>query len=46
MAPYVVPIVRSVSQINGKSKPNFSAKALFAAAVSNETPRMTAPFAS
>jgi len=46
LAPYAVPIVRSVSQRRGKLKLNFSAKALFAAALSNDAPRMTAPFAS
>jgi hypothetical protein len=37
-----VPIVRSVSQISGKLKWNFSANALFSAGVSNDAPRMTA----
>lgn len=37
-------MARSVSQIRGKVKPNFSAKALFSAGVSKETPRMTAFF--
>jgi hypothetical protein len=46
LAPYAVPIVRSVSQISGKLKLNFSANALFAAGLSNETPTMTAPLAS
>ena len=46
MAPYAVPIVRSVSQINGKLKLNFSANALLASALSNDAPRMTAFFAS
>ncbi len=46
LAPYAVPIVRSVSQRSGKLKWYFSAKALFSAGVSNETPRMTAPFLS
>ena len=45
-APYAVPIVRSVSQISGKLKLNFSANALFASALSKEQPRMTAFFAS
>jgi hypothetical protein len=35
-----------VSQRSGKLKWYFSAKALFSAGVSNETPRMTAPFLS
>jgi hypothetical protein len=39
-------MVRSVSQIRGKLKWNFSAKALFSAGVSNDAPRMTAFFAS
>jgi len=41
-----VPIVRSVSQISGKLKWNFSAKLLFSAGVSKDTPRITAPFRS
>jgi hypothetical protein len=46
LAPYAVPIFRSVSQISGKLKPNFSANALFAAGLSNDAPRMTAFLAS
>ena len=46
LAPYAVPIERSVSQSSGKLKLNFSANALFAAGLSNETPRMTAFLAS
>ena len=46
MAPYAVPIFRSVSQISGKLNPNFSANALLAAGLSNEAPRMTAFLAS
>jgi hypothetical protein len=39
-------MVRSVSQMSGKLKWNFSANALFSAGVSNETPRIAAPFPS
>jgi hypothetical protein len=35
-------MVRSVSQISGKLKSNFSANFLFSAGLSNEAPRMTA----
>jgi len=41
-----VPIVRSVSQMSGKLKWYFSAKALFSAGVSNETPTIAAFFRS
>jgi hypothetical protein len=41
-----VPIVRSVSQINGKLKEYFSANFLFSAGVSKDTPRTTAFFRS
>jgi hypothetical protein len=41
-----VPIVRSVSEISGKLKLNFSANLLLSAALSNEAPRMTAFLAS
>jgi hypothetical protein len=46
LAPYAVPMARSVSQIRGKLKWNFSANARFSAGVSKETPRMTAFFRS
>jgi hypothetical protein len=46
LAPYAVPIVRSVSQSSGKLKLNFSANALLAAGLSNETPMIAAFFAS
>jgi hypothetical protein len=46
LAPYAVPIVRSVSQIRGKLKLNFSANFLLSVALSNEAPRMTAFFRS
>jgi hypothetical protein len=39
-------MVRSVSEIRGKLKWNFSANALFSAGVSNDAPRMTAFLAS
>jgi hypothetical protein len=42
LAPYAVPMTRSVSQMSGKLKWNFSANARFSAGVSKETPRMTA----
>jgi hypothetical protein len=42
LAPYAVPMARSVSQSRGKLKWNFSANARFSAGVSKETPRMTA----
>jgi hypothetical protein len=35
-----------VSEISGKLKLNFSAKALFSAGESNDTPMTTAPLAS
>jgi hypothetical protein len=41
-----VPIERSVSQMSGKWKWNFSAKALFSAGLSNDAPRITAFLAS
>jgi len=41
-----VPIVRSVSQIRGKLKLNFSANFLLSAALSKDAPRMTAFFRS
>jgi hypothetical protein len=41
-----LPIVWSVSQISGKLKWNFSAKARFSTAVSKEAPRITAFFRS
>jgi hypothetical protein len=41
-----VPIVRSVSQISGKLKLNFSANFLLSAGLSKETPRIAAPLAS
>jgi hypothetical protein len=41
-----VPIVRSVSQISGKLKLNFSANFLFSAGESKDAPRMTAFLAS
>jgi len=41
-----VPIVRSVSQISGKLKLNFSANFLLSAALSKDAPRMTAFFRS
>jgi hypothetical protein len=46
LAPYAVPILRSVSQMSGKLKLNFSAKLLFSAGVSKETPTIAAPFRS
>jgi hypothetical protein len=46
LAPYAVPIVRSVSQISGKLKAYFSANFLFSAGVSNDTPMMAAFFRS
>src|SRR5262249_38297980 len=46
LAPYAVPMVRSVSQISGKLKWFFSANLLFSAGVSNDTPRITALFRS
>jgi hypothetical protein len=39
-------MARSVSQISGNVKENFSAKRLFSAGVSNETPRIAAFFRS
>jgi len=42
LAPYAVPIVRSVSQRSGKLKLNFSANFLLSAALSKDAPRMTA----
>jgi len=41
-----VPIVRSVSQINGKLKENFSANFLLSAGESKEMPRIAAFFRS
>jgi hypothetical protein len=41
-----VPIARSVSQISGKLKLNFSANFLLSAALSKDAPRMTAFFLS
>jgi hypothetical protein len=39
-------MVRSVSQMSGKLKSNFSANFLLSVALSNEAPRMTAFFRS
>ena len=46
LAPYAVPIVRSVSQISGKVKEFFSANLLLSAGVSKETPRIAVFFRS
>ena len=46
LAPYAVPMVRSVSEISGKWNWNFSANFLLSLALSNDAPRMTAPLAS
>jgi hypothetical protein len=46
LAPYAVPMERSVSLISGKLKLNFSANFLLSAWLSNEAPRMTAFLAS
>jgi hypothetical protein len=42
LAPYAVPIVRSVSQMSEKLKLNFSANFLLSLALSKDAPRMTA----
>jgi hypothetical protein len=42
LAPYAVPIFRSVSQISGKLKLNFSANALLSAGVSKDAPMIAA----
>lgn len=42
MAPYAVPIARSVSEMSGKLKLNFSANFLLSLALSKDAPRMAA----
>jgi hypothetical protein len=46
VAPYASPIDRSVSHSRRKGNSNFSAKARFSSTLSNETPRICAPFSS
>ena len=44
LAPYAVPIFRSVSQISGKAKWFVSAKFRLSSTVSKEMPMIAAPF--